>query len=244
MADPARRRRYDSTLPFDEKIPKMDIDPRDFYEEYSKCFDLNSKFSDIRPVPDMGDEDTPMEEVRKFYKFWDDFKSWREFSQYDEHDVEKMVDVDRYEKRHMEKENKKLRATYEKAERKRLFRLVENAYNSDPRIQKELAAEEEAKIAAKNARKLQNAQKWAAPADTKKAEEAAKLIEKEAAEVTKKLEKEVKRLAGKKYRETAKELGSYCESKMPGTKFDKFFVAELVKKYAKQEALDELVSKI
>ncbi len=54
----------------------------------------------------------------------------------------------------------------------------------------------------------------------------------------------MKRLAGKKYRETAKDLGTYCESKMPGTNFDKFYVAELVKKYPKQEALDELVSRI
>jgi hypothetical protein len=29
---------------------------------------------------------------------------------------------------------------------------------------------------------------------------------------------------------------------MPGTKFDKFYVEVLVKKYPKQEALDELVA--
>jgi len=31
---------------------------------------------------------------------------------------------------------------------------------------------------------------------------------------------------------------------MPGTKFDKFFIEVLVKKYPKQEALDELVAQI
>ena len=31
---------------------------------------------------------------------------------------------------------------------------------------------------------------------------------------------------------------------MPGTKFDKFFIEVLVKKYPKQEALDELVGQI
>ena len=31
---------------------------------------------------------------------------------------------------------------------------------------------------------------------------------------------------------------------MPGTKFDKFYVEEMVKKYPKQESLDELVSRI
>lgn len=39
-------------------------------------------------------------------------------------------------------------------------------------------------------------------------------------------------------------LAAYCEEKMPGTKFDKFYVDELVKKHAKQEALDLLVSQI
>ena len=39
-------------------------------------------------------------------------------------------------------------------------------------------------------------------------------------------------------------MGKYCEEKMPGTKFDKFFVDELVKKYAKQDVLDELFNKI
>jgi DnaJ family protein C protein 2 len=50
-----------------------------------------------------------MVEVHKFYKFWNDFKSWRDFSQYDEHSADKIENAgDRYERRHMEKENKKL----------------------------------------------------------------------------------------------------------------------------------------
>jgi len=88
LADPAKRRKYDSTLPFDERIPAKDIKPEDFFHEYSNCFALNSKFSELKPLPDFGDENTPMEEVRKFYKFWDGFKTWREFSQYDEYDYD------------------------------------------------------------------------------------------------------------------------------------------------------------
>jgi len=86
----------------------------------------------------------------------------------------------------MEKENKKLRAEYEKAERKRLFRFVENAYASDPRIQKEIAEEEAAILAAKQARKAANAQKWEVKGDTKKEDAAAKLREKEQADIIKK----------------------------------------------------------
>ena len=142
LSDPGKRRKYDSSLPFDERIPKKDIDPKDFFEEYSKCFELNTKFAVNKPIPDLGDMNTPIEEVRKFYKYWDSFKSWREFAQYCEHDTEEAND--RYEKRWMEKENKKVTKEYEVAERKRIFKLVNNAYDSDPRIQKELAEEEAA----------------------------------------------------------------------------------------------------
>ncbi len=37
----------------------------------------------------------------------------------------------------MEQENKRCRAKYVKAERARIMRLVELAYNNDPRIRKE-----------------------------------------------------------------------------------------------------------
>ena len=37
----------------------------------------------------------------------------------------------------MDNENKKLRSSHEKAERKRLIRLAESCYNLDPRIRKE-----------------------------------------------------------------------------------------------------------
>ena len=83
-------------------------------------------------MPDIGDKDTPLEQVYKFYKFWDNFETWREFSQYDEYDIREAAD--RYERRYMEQENKKLRAKYVKKERARLITLAETAYNKDPRI--------------------------------------------------------------------------------------------------------------
>ena len=61
-----------------------------------------------------------------------------------------------------------------KEERKRIFKLVENAYSCDPRIKKELAEEEAEILAAKEARKAANKLKWAQKEDNKAAEEAAK----------------------------------------------------------------------
>ena len=43
------------------EFQKKDIDEKDFYEEYSKCFELNTKFAVNKPIPDLGDKDTPMD---------------------------------------------------------------------------------------------------------------------------------------------------------------------------------------
>lgn len=83
LSDPAKRKKYDSTLPFDEEIPdvkKDKIDDSNFFEIFGKCFTNNSRYSTIKPVPNIGEENTTIEEVQKFYKFWDSFKTWREFS--------------------------------------------------------------------------------------------------------------------------------------------------------------------
>jgi DnaJ homolog subfamily C member 2 len=134
LIDPVKRKKYDSSLPFDDKCPSKDDFTSDakFYELLNRCFNNNARFSQIKPVPTIGDNSTPMDEVYKFYKFWDNFKTWREFSQYDEYDLDEAGD--RYERRWMENQNKKCRAKYDKEERKRIFDLVELAYSNDPRI--------------------------------------------------------------------------------------------------------------
>ena len=145
LSDPAKRKKYDSSLPFDDKIVQKSEVTSDaaFYDLFEKCFTHNARFSSVKPFPYIGNANTPMEDVKKFYKFWDNFVTWREFSQYDEYDT--IEAQDRYERRYMENENKKKRAKYVKAERARILRLVETAYNNDPRIQKELKEIEAAK---------------------------------------------------------------------------------------------------
>jgi hypothetical protein len=89
LIDPAKKKKYDSSLPFDDKIPKKgEFDDENFYEVFEKVFTRNAKFAVIVPLPNLGDKNTPIHQVETFYNYWDGFKSWREFSQYDEYDTE------------------------------------------------------------------------------------------------------------------------------------------------------------
>jgi len=90
----------------------------------------------------LGDLNSNMREVNRFYDFWDNFETWRDFSVYDEYNLEDAEN--RYERRYMERENKKLKADKMKKERQRIYKLVENARQSDPRVVKFKKEEEEA----------------------------------------------------------------------------------------------------
>ncbi len=158
LSDPVKRRRYDSSLPFDERIPREgDWSEATFFEVFAACFTLNSMWAKKKPVPSLGDDETPLSEVKKFYKYWDNFQSWREFSQYDEYNLEEAQD--RYERRYMEKENKKLRAEHEKKERARIITLTERCYNNDPRIRREREAAEAERQRKKDEKKAHRAER-------------------------------------------------------------------------------------
>jgi len=91
-----------------------------------------SKWSTVKPVPLLGDENTPIDQVVKFYKFWVNFKSWRDFSFMDEFDTEEAES--REEKRWMEKQNSKLRQKEKNTESATILKLVEMAEKFDVRL--------------------------------------------------------------------------------------------------------------
>lgn len=137
LLDPVKRRKYDSSLPFDDSMPDEDEfeDDKEYMEVFMKVFKRNSMFSKKKPCPDFMMSSMSLPEVKKFFRFWDSFDSWRVFSQYDEYEVSEAGD--RYERRYMEKENKKGQQKYLKEERGRIFKLVEMARKHHPILIKE-----------------------------------------------------------------------------------------------------------
>ena len=150
LLDKDKRRKFDSTLAFDDKIPQVGDWKTDaeFFTVFGDVFKRNSMWADKLPVPQLGEDKDSIEYAQSFYKYWDNFVSWRQFCQFDEHDTEKSHD--RWEKRHMEKENQKLRKEHEKKEYARLRKLYGIAYDNDPRIKRALVAAEQEKADKQN----------------------------------------------------------------------------------------------
>ncbi len=108
LMDETKRRQYDSTLEFNDEIPRSFEEDEDFYEVFEHYFNINSYWSKKKNIPELGDKDTVQKKVQKFYDFWFKFDSWRQFQHKDEYDVNEAEN--RYEKRHMEKHNRKLKS--------------------------------------------------------------------------------------------------------------------------------------
>lgn len=122
--------------------------------------------------------------------------------------------------------------------------LREMAYERDPRIAaervQELYEKELRKIAKKEGyekRQKELLDRQEARESVKKQAEDAKLAE--AQKIS-----DDKKAAQKLYRESVKKLTEICVNKMPGTKYDKFYVEVLVKKYPTQPQIDELIKKV
>ena len=153
-----KRRAYDSQLPFDESIPTdervqkgLAKGPHKFFKIFGPVFQRNARFAQQKPVPDLGDMDTPIAQVYKFYEYWVKFESWRDFTgvgaEYKPDDA-----GSREEKRYMQKENERLAKKLKKKEMERLIELVAMAEKYDPRVVADKARRKEKKESEKNAK--------------------------------------------------------------------------------------------
>ncbi|CAJ1349458.1 unnamed protein product [Effrenium voratum] len=178
LSDQTKRRQYDSTLDFDDDIPDEVDEHLGFYETFGPVFRRNARWSTRFPVPEVGDDQTDMSKVHKFYNFWLSFDSWRDFSMHDEYNLD---DAEfREERRWMERQNQKVRKKYVEAERKRIMRLAETAEKYDPRIRAEREERERKKREEKE--KRARAKQEEAEAKQRQEEEKRKKAEQEAAE--------------------------------------------------------------
>ncbi|XP_044534578.1 dnaJ homolog subfamily C member 2 isoform X3 [Gracilinanus agilis] len=207
LSDPGKRRAFNSIDPtFDNSVPSKNEAKDNFFEVFTPVFERNSRWSNQKNVPKLGDMHSSFEDVDAFYSFWYNFDSWREFSYLDEEEKEKAECRD--ERRWIEKQNRAGRAQRKKEEMNRIRTLVDNAYSCDPRIKKfkeeekaKKEAEKKAKIEAK--RKEQEAKERQRQAEL----EAARLAkEKEEEEIRQqalqaKKEKEIQKKAVKKERQ-------------------------------------------
>jgi len=229
---PNKRRAYDSVDPeFEDEIPDQLSSTKNastrklaqsstFFNTFLEVFERNARWSTKTPVPKLGNDDTSREDIEKFYKFWYAFESWREYSYLDEEDKEQGSDRD--ERRWIEKNNRVGRNEKKKEEVKRIRKLVDNGYNSDPRIirfqeaeRQEKADRKQAKVDAAKARKAEEERVKKEAEDKERAEKEVKELEEKQRLEAEKKEKDIQKKALKKERRDLKNL----------TKEHKFFCA-------------------
>jgi len=186
LSDPIKRRRYESTMKFDDDIPK---DLRkgyadNFFEVFGPVFKRNARWSAKPRVPELGDPDTPIEKVKAFYEFWYNFESWRDplaIAEQDEVELHNLEEAEcREERRWMERENAKVARKIKAGETERIYDLTRWGEKHDPRMiayRAQVAAEKDAakgqKAAAAEAEKARLKEEARVKAE---AEEAARLV--------------------------------------------------------------------
>jgi len=141
LSDAQKRRRYDSSLSFDDTIPTSfpkGKPPSEFFEVFREVFLRNSRWSAKPRVPELGDENTPIDTVRHFYDFWHEFDSWRDplaMAEAEEIEIYNLEEAEcREERRWMERENAKVAKRLKQCERDRIADLVRLAEKHDPRM--------------------------------------------------------------------------------------------------------------
>jgi DnaJ family protein C protein 2 len=228
LIDSEKKKKYDSTLPFEDKIPEDDVPESEFFNVFKPVFIRNAFWSNKKPVPDIGDLKTDIKKVEKFYQFWENFDSWRDFSQYDEYNLEEAEN--REERRYMEKENKKNKGKHLAEERKRINRLCARAREFDPRLLK-IRKEEEEKAERVRLEKQAKKDQY-----KKEQEDKAKRQEEERlAEIKKKEDEEKAALDEKKRvldeaKKAKKDLKTVFAEKINADGYDRFWLESFMEK--------------
>lgn len=136
LLDPAKRRQFDSVDEMAEVEPptKKEVAKRGFFKTWGPVFEAEARFSNIQPVPLLGDENSSQDDVETFYNFWYNIDSWRTFEYLDE-DVPD-DNENRDQKRHTEKKNANARRKRKAEDTGRVRKLVDDCLAQDERIKK------------------------------------------------------------------------------------------------------------
>jgi len=107
-----------------------------FYEYFSPYFEKFSVYSNKKPVPSFGDDSTNDNKVLKFYKFWESFNSWRDFTHLcDPIDIYDLTYAENNtEWKWMKKNNDKKQEKYKLQEKMTIGNLVQLCKERDPRL--------------------------------------------------------------------------------------------------------------
>ncbi|KAG8832448.1 hypothetical protein FRC17_001321 [Serendipita sp. 399] len=180
LSNPEKRRQFDSVDPYYLDIEmnppdpsQISASPEAFFKLMAPVFEMEARFSKVKPHVPLGSPDATKDEVERFYDFWYNFDSWRSF-EYRDKEVNEGSDS-RDDKRYTEKKNKNERARLKKEDTARVRGLVDMTMAADPRI-KRIKQEEKA---AREAKKKGAATGKGKQAPVSKAEEAAKKAEEE-----------------------------------------------------------------
>jgi DnaJ homolog subfamily C member 2 len=196
LSDEVKRRQFDSVDEAADVEPpsKKEVQKYGFFKMWDPVFKSEARFSNITPVPWLGDKNSTKEEVDEFYTFWYNFDSWRSFEYLDE-DVPD-DNEGRDHKRHIEKKNANARRKKKTEDTARLRQVVDQALEMDERIRK---FRQEAKA---NKNKKKNEREAAAKREAEekqKAKEEEERKQKEAEEAAK-----AEKAESKKAKEAAK----------------------------------------
>lgn len=135
LLDPIKRRQFDSVDEAADVHPptkKQSQKAGAFFKLWSPVFESEGRFSKTQPVPKIGGENSPKEDVERFYNFWYNFDSWRSF-EYQDEDVPD-DNENRDQKRHVERKNNNARKKKKTEDTARLRQLVDDCLAGDDRI--------------------------------------------------------------------------------------------------------------